>query len=98
MIQTGGVFILLSVKRRAYFCKSIAIEMGGVSRYFSRVSGSGVDSTLLNTVTSRAIRVAFWYGGLFVHDLFQFEGRACSWFFYGLLQVEFLVEQVYGRF
>ena len=32
----------------AYFCKSIAIEMGGVSRYFSKVSGSGVDVTLLN--------------------------------------------------
>ena len=38
----------LSAKRGAYFCKSIAIEMGGVLRYFSRVSGSGVDSTLLN--------------------------------------------------
>ena len=48
MIQIGRVFILLSAKRRAYFCKSIAIEMGGVSRYFSKVSGSGVDSTLLN--------------------------------------------------
>ena len=27
-------------------CKSIAIEMGGVSRYFSKVLGSGVDLTL----------------------------------------------------
>ena len=42
------VYILLSVKRRAYFCKSIAIEMGGVSRYFSKALGSGVDVTLLN--------------------------------------------------
>ena len=31
---------LLSAKRRAYFCKSIAIEMGGVLRYSSKVSGS----------------------------------------------------------
>ena len=41
------VYILLSAKRRACFCKSIAIEMGGVSRYFSKVSGSGVDLILL---------------------------------------------------
>ena len=40
------MYILLSAKRRAYFCKSIAIEMGGVSRYFSKVSGSGADLTL----------------------------------------------------
>ena len=37
---------------RAYFCKSIAIEMGGVSRHFSRISGSGVDVTLLTTFNS----------------------------------------------
>ena len=30
-----------------YFCKSIAIEMGGVSPCFSKVSGSGVVSTFL---------------------------------------------------
>ena len=48
MIQIGGgVYIVLSAKRRAYFCRSIAIEMGGVSRYFSQVSGSGVDLILL---------------------------------------------------
>ena len=51
VIQIGGVhtvvYILLSAKRRAYFCKSIAIELGGVPRYFSKVSGSGVDLTLL---------------------------------------------------
>ena len=39
------VYILLSVKKRAGFCKSIAVGMGGVSRYFSKVSGSGVDVT-----------------------------------------------------
>ena len=47
VLQIGGVCILLSAKGRAYFCKSIAIEMGRVSRYFSKVSGSGVDLTLL---------------------------------------------------
>ena len=54
-MQMGGVswyklvlYILLSAKRRAYFCKTIAIEMGGVSPYFSEVLGSGVDLTLLN--------------------------------------------------
>ena len=41
------VYRLLSAKGGAYFCTSIAIEMGGVSRYFSKVSGSGVDVTLL---------------------------------------------------
>ena len=40
--------MLLSAKRRAYFRRSIAIEMGGVSRYFSKVSGSGVDLTPLS--------------------------------------------------
>ena len=42
-----AVYVLLSAKRRAYFCQSIAIEMRGASRYFSKVSGSGVDLTLL---------------------------------------------------
>ena len=42
------MYVLLSVKRSAYFHKSIAIEMGGVSRYFSKVLGSGGDSTLQN--------------------------------------------------
>ena len=41
------MYILLSARRRAYFSKSIAIEMGGVARYFSKVSGSGVDLALL---------------------------------------------------
>ena len=49
MIQIGGIYIyiLLSAKGRACFCKSIAVEMGGVSRYFSKVSGSRIDLTLL---------------------------------------------------
>ena len=34
-------------KRGQIFAEVIAIEMGGVSRYFSEVSGSGVDLTLL---------------------------------------------------
>ena len=44
-------YFLLSAKKRAYFGKSIAIEMGGVSRDFSEVSGSGVDTALLIPVT-----------------------------------------------
>ena len=47
MIQVGGVYVyiyiytLLSAKRRAYFCKGTAIEMGGVSQYFSKYRGQG---------------------------------------------------------
>ena len=33
------VYILLSVRWRAYFCRSIAVEVGGVSRYFSKDIG-----------------------------------------------------------
>ena len=51
MIQIGGVYTTLCQKG-AYLCQSIAIEMGGVSRYFSKVSGSGVDVTLLTCVLS----------------------------------------------
>ena len=47
--------MLLSAKRRAYFRIKTAIEMGGVSRYFSKVSGSGVDLTFLTIVQSRAL-------------------------------------------
>ena len=46
VIHIGGVFTKF-FQMRAYFCKSIAVEMEGVSRYFSKVSGSGVDATLL---------------------------------------------------
>ena len=41
------VYVRPSAKRRAYFCKNIAIETGGVSRYFSKALGSGVDLILL---------------------------------------------------
>ena len=57
--------MLLSAKRRAYFCKSIAIEMEGVLRYFSKVLGSGVDLTLLNflhefPLSSTPVVQSFW--------------------------------------
>ena len=42
-----AVYMLLSAKVRTYICKSIAIEMVGVLRYFSKVSGSRVALTLL---------------------------------------------------
>ena len=47
-IQIGGVYTTFC-KKGIYFSKSIAIEMGGVSRYFSEALGSGVDLTLLTT-------------------------------------------------
>ena len=46
VIQIGGVYTTFC-QEEAYFCRSIAIQMGGVSQYFSKVSGSGVDLTLL---------------------------------------------------
>ena len=51
VIQISGVFcyFLLFGKKRAYFCKTITIEMGGVSQFFSEVSGSGVDFTPLSS-------------------------------------------------
>ena len=50
MIQIGGVYTTFCQKKKAYLCKNIAIKMGGVSRYFSQVSGSGVDLTLTNLI------------------------------------------------
>ena len=47
-------YMLLSAKRKAYFCKSIAIEMGGASRYSSKASGSGVDFILLSLILPEA--------------------------------------------
>ena len=41
------MYILHSAKRRACSCKSIALQMGGDLRYFSRVLGLGVDLVLL---------------------------------------------------
>ena len=42
----GGVYTIYC-QEEGILLESIAIEMGGVSRYFSKVSGSGVDVTLL---------------------------------------------------
>ena len=47
MIQIGGVYTTFC-QEGGILLKKYAIEMGGVSRYFSKVSGSGVDLTLLN--------------------------------------------------
>ena len=41
MIQIGGVYTTFGQARRAYFGKSNAIEMGGVSRYFWKYQGQG---------------------------------------------------------
>ena len=49
VIQIGGVYTTVWQKR-AYCCKSITIEMGGVLRYFSKVLGSGVDLALLRVL------------------------------------------------
>ena len=38
--------MLPTAKRWAYFCKNIATELRGVSRYCSEVLGSGVDLIL----------------------------------------------------
>ena len=48
MLYKWVVYIRLSSKKRAYFCKSIAIEMGSVSRYFTKIWGWGVGVTLLS--------------------------------------------------
>ena len=50
----GGVCVcaLRPAQEKGYFCKSIAIQMGGASRCFSEVSWSGVDTTLLNPAIS----------------------------------------------
>ena len=47
MIQIGGVDTTFC-QEEGILLQKYAIEMGGVSRYFSKVSGSGVDWTLLN--------------------------------------------------
>ena len=44
MMQIGGAHTALSAKR-AFLCKTLAIEMGCVPRCFSELSGSGVDLT-----------------------------------------------------
>ena len=49
------VHILLSAKRRTYFCKSIAVEIAGVPRHFLKSMGVRVDLILLKNVC-RGIR------------------------------------------
>ena len=44
MIQFGGVHTTFC-QEEGMLLKSIAMKMGGASRYFSKVSGSGVDLT-----------------------------------------------------
>ena len=51
MIQIGGVYTTFC-QEGGILLQKYAIEMGGVSRYFSKVSGSGVDSTLLKQFLS----------------------------------------------
>ena len=46
MIQIGGVYTTFC-QEEGILWQKYAIEMGDVSRYFSKVSGSGVDLTLL---------------------------------------------------
>ena len=41
VIQIGGVYTTFSHKGVHFFCKSIAVEMGGVARYLSKASGQG---------------------------------------------------------
>ena len=41
MIQIGGVYTTFC-QEEGIFLQKYAIEIGGVSRYFSKVSGSGV--------------------------------------------------------
>ena len=78
------VYILISAKRKAYFCKNIAIEVGGISRCFSKVSGSRVDSPVLNHV-QRGTPVQHKAGTPppLPHPLY----RATLWFLLWLLDV-----------
>ena len=50
VIQIGGVYTTFCQKEGILWQK-YRVEMGGVSRYFSKVSGAGVDMTLLNIHT-----------------------------------------------
>ena len=49
LLQIGGVYTTFC-QEEGILLQKYAIEMGGVSRYFSKVSGSGVDVTLLNNL------------------------------------------------
>ena len=50
VIQSGGVYTTFC-QEGGILLQKYAIEMGGVSRYSSKVSGSGVDLTLLKSAT-----------------------------------------------
>ena len=52
MIQIGGVYTTFC-QEEGILLQKYAIEMGGVSRYFSKVSGSGIDATLLMKIPRR---------------------------------------------
>ena len=52
------VYTLLSAKKRACFYRSIPIERGGASRYFSKVSGSAVYVTFLNDLNCCELKIA----------------------------------------
>ena len=68
MIQIGAVCTTFC-QEEGILCKSIAIEMGGASRYLSKVSGSGVDSTLLiNVHLAKLLKstLVFGSGGYFL--------------------------------
>ena len=54
MIQIGGVYTTFC-REEGILLQKYAIEMGGVSRYFSKVSGSGVDLTLLSILGPQKI-------------------------------------------
>ena len=49
MIQIGVVYTTFC-QEEGILLQSITIEMGGVSRYFSKVLGSGVDVILLISI------------------------------------------------
>ena len=54
MIQIGGVCTTFC-QEEGILLQKYAIEMGGVSRYFSKASGSGIDLTLLTTICPETI-------------------------------------------
>ena len=54
-IQIGGVYTTFC-QEEGILLQKYAIEMGGVSRYFSKVSGSGVALTLLKKVKKQRER------------------------------------------
>ena len=55
VIQIGGVYTTFC-QEKGILWQKYAIEMGDVSRYFSKVSGSGVDLTLLSVSSTLACR------------------------------------------